>query len=128
VRPQSDWRNLKWPLRIVEHRQGGVLVLEVAGRMSAASAGRLSETFARAFSRETRLVVDLSAVDYISSAGLHTLEVAADRASGAGGRAGTLVLCAVPEPVRIALDLAGLLPRLQIEPSRDLAVARARGC
>jgi anti-anti-sigma factor len=114
-------------LRIVEQRHDDVLVLELAGRVGAASAGLLAEAVANAFNRGDRLVVDLSGVDYVSSAGLRALEVAAGEAAGNGGRPGTLVLCAVSEPVRIALDLAGLLPRLRIEPSRDLAVARARG-
>jgi hypothetical protein len=37
-----------------------------------------------------------------------------------------LVLCSLIEPVRIAFDLAGLLPDVPIEPSRDDAVAKAR--
>jgi stage II sporulation protein AA (anti-sigma F factor antagonist) len=124
VSPEPDQHNLKWPLRIVEHRYRDVLVLELAGRVGAASAGLLSKALAKAFRRGDRVVMDLSGVDYVSSAGLHALELAADPGSRNGGRARTLVLCAVPEPVRVALDLAGLLPHLQIEPSRDLAVAR----
>ena len=127
MRPESGRRNLKWPLRIVEQRHDNVLVLELAGRVSAASAGSLTDAVARAFDRGDRLVVDFSGVDYLSSAGLRALEVAAGQGDGNGGGSGTLVLCAVPEPVRIALDLAGLLSRLHIEPSRDLAIARARG-
>jgi hypothetical protein len=34
------------------------------------------------------------------------------------------VLCQLVEPVRLAFDLAGLLPHFAIVPSRDLALAR----
>jgi anti-sigma B factor antagonist len=113
-------------LRIVELRQDDVLVLELAGRVSAASAGLLTDAVSRAFARGDRLVVDFSGVDYLSSAGLRALDAAAGDGVGNGGHPGRLVLCGVLEPVRIALDLAGLLPRLQVEPSREQAVARAR--
>ena len=111
----------------MEQRHDNVLVLELAGRVGAASAGLLTEAVVRAFDRGDRLVVDFSGVDYLSSAGLRALEVVAGQGAGNGGGSGTVVLCAVSEPVRIALDLGGLLPRLRIEASRDLAIARARG-
>jgi hypothetical protein len=39
--------DLKWPLRILEDRRGGVLVLALAGRLGAASAARLDGAVAR---------------------------------------------------------------------------------
>jgi anti-anti-sigma factor len=101
-----------------------VLVLALAGRVAFASADTLAATVADAIAQGNRhLVIDLARVDYMSSAGLKALEVAAGRCSEMHG---TLVLCALSEPVRIALDLAGLIPRFPIEASRDRAVAHAR--
>jgi anti-anti-sigma factor len=111
----------------VEQRHGTVLVLELAGRVGVASAGFLADALTRAFDRGDRLVVDFSGVDYLSSAGLRALDVAAGRGAGNGSGSDILVLCGVPESVRIALDLAGVLPRLQVESSREAAIARARG-
>jgi len=114
---------LRWPLRITEERPEGVLVLALAGRVGFASAGTLAAAVANAVAQGIhRLVIDLALVDYMSSAGLTALDMGAGRCSEMGG---TLVLCAVSEPVRIALDLAGLLPRFPIETSRDRAVAQA---
>jgi anti-anti-sigma factor len=127
LRPESGQEHLKWSLRVVEHWHGDVLVLELFGRVGAASAATFSEAVARGFGRVPRLVVDLAGVDYVSSAGLRALEVAARPGARNGGPPRTFVVCAVPEPVRIALDLAGLLSRLRIEGSRETAVARARG-
>jgi len=69
------------------------------------------------------VVIDLSLVDYVSSAGIGALERAADVATKQGI---TLVIAGVAEPVRMALDLAGILPKLAIEPTRSVAVARLR--
>jgi anti-anti-sigma factor len=116
--------DLKWPLRIVEERLDGVLVLAPAGRLGAASAVSFAAAVAAAVGRgDARLVIDLAAVDYVSSAGLNALASAARLCAQSRG---ALVLCGLVDPVRIALDLGGLIPDLRIEPSRDQAVVRVR--
>lgn len=114
--------DLKWPLRIVEERVDGVLVLALAGRLGAASAGSFDAAIAQTVGRgDARLVIDLTAVDYVSSAGLNALASAAALCARARG---ALVLCGLVDPVRIALDLGGLIPELPVETSRDQAVVR----
>jgi anti-anti-sigma factor len=116
--------DLKWPLRIVEERFDGVLVLALAGRLGGASAASFAAAVAAAVSRgDARLVIDLAAVDYVSSAGLNALATAAGLCARSRG---ALVLCGLVDPVRIALDLGGLMAELRIEPSRDHAVVRVR--
>ena len=115
---------LRWPLRIAAERRAGVLVLVASGRLSHTSVGSLTSALDAAIGRESGgLVLDIAQVDYISSAGIVALYDASGRFAQNGC---VLVLCAVGAPVRIALDLAGLLPRLVIELSRDDAVARVR--
>jgi anti-anti-sigma factor len=114
--------NLRWPLRIVEERRDGALVLALTGRLGATSAGRFGAAVAEAVGRgEARLVIDLAEVDYVSSAGLNALATAAGLCAEARG---TMALCGLTDPVRIAFDLGGLLPHLVIEPSRDHAIVR----
>ena len=114
--------NLQWPLRIVEERRDGVLILILTGRLGAASAVHLGVALGDAAARgDARLVIDLAGVDYVSSAGLNALEAAAGLCARARG---ALALCEVTDPVRIALDLGGLLPDLPIEPSRGQAIVR----
>ena len=114
--------DLTWPLRITEERVDGVLVLVLAGRLGANSASSFGGAAAEAVSRgDVRLVVDLDGVDYISSAGLKALAAVRSRCTDARG---AMSLCGVTEPVRIALDLGGLLPELSIEPTREDAIAR----
>lgn len=114
--------DLKWPLRIVEERREGVVVLVLAGRLGAASVANFDAAVAESVGRgDVRLVIDLAGVDYVSSAGLHALAAAAGRCVRARGG---LALCGLADPVRIALELGGLLPGLPAEPSRARAILR----
>ena len=116
---------LRWPLRIDEERHDGALVLVLAGRLGTASAAQFDAAVAGAVLRgDRRLVIDMKGVDYVSSAGLKALATAAGACAEARG---SLALCGLAEPVRIALDLGGLLDDLPVEPSRDDAVARVAG-
>lgn len=99
-----------------------MLVLVLKGRLGAESAPMLEAAIATAVGRgQVRLVVDLSGVDYVSSAGLSAMEQAAARCARARG---ALAFCGLGEAVRMTVDLAGLAAELPIEPSRDLAVGR----
>ena len=116
-------RGLRWPLEITEERSDGVSVLALSGRVGQRSAPQLAAAIGRLLDRPApRLVLDFTLVDYISSAGLEVIATAASQFAAADG---VLVLASVGEPVRIALDLAGLLERLLFEPSRERAVAVA---
>ena len=108
-------------MQIGEARQDGVTVIIPAGRIDTTTAGALEARLASALAGASpRLVVDLSAVDYISSAGLRVLLVAARRVQASGGR---LALCALGQPVRQVFQLAGFLPLFTIEDTRDAAIA-----
>jgi anti-anti-sigma factor len=113
---------LRWPIRINEERRDGALILALAGRLGATSAVYLDRAVSAAVGRgDARLVIDLGGVDYVSSAGLRALAAAASQCAQARGG---LALCGVDEPVRIALDLGGMLADFPVESSRDRAVAR----
>ena len=113
---------LRWPLRIHEERRDGALILVLAGRLGTASAVQFDAAVADAVRRgDRRLVIDLKGVDYVSGAGLKALAAAAGACAEARG---SLALCELAEPVRIALDLGGLLAELPVERSRDGAIAR----
>jgi anti-anti-sigma factor len=113
---------LTWSLRIDRASLGDVDVFAPVGRLGTLSSGDLLEALAGAVANGTRRVVlDFSGVDYVSSAGLLALDAVSERVHQAGGE---LVLCGLVVPVRLAFDLAGLLPHFVVEPSRELAIAR----
>ena len=114
---------MTWKLNIRrESVRPDLTVLQVDGRLGSASSGALIEAIVRAIEAGDRqLVVDLANVDYISSAGLLALDAAAGRTHVAGG---TLILCGLTEPVRLAFDLSGLLPHFSVETTRAVAIAK----
>lgn len=100
-----------------------MLVLAVAGRLGHASAPAFLAAVAAAVATPNRpLVIDFADVDYLSSAGISAIKdgMALARAAGVN-----LVAAAVTEPVRMTMELGGLLPDLALEPTRALAVERA---
>jgi anti-anti-sigma factor len=113
---------LTWSLQIDRTVLGEVHVFAPAGRLGTLSSGDLVEALVGAITDGARLVlVDLAGVDYISSAGLLALDAVSGRVQAANG---ALVLCGLVEPVRLAFDLAGLLPHFAVAPARDLALAQ----
>jgi anti-anti-sigma factor len=109
-------------MEIREERQGGAVVLAPRGRVDSASSGELEAALLRHLGAgRTRLAVDLGAVEYISSAGLRVLLMLVKKLQGSGGR---LVLCAMPDSVRLVFELAGFVPLFEIEGSREAALAR----
>jgi anti-anti-sigma factor len=122
--PQKAMTRQLWALSVTSERTDGIVVLAVNGRLGTAS----SEAMVEALSREIRagylrLLVDLTGVDYVSSAGLGALEAIARQVRESRGE---LVLCALSEPVRLVFDLAGLLSAFAIEPSREAGLSRLR--
>ena len=107
-------------MQIAELRQDGVDVLAPAGRIDTTTVdaleARLNPLLAAAV---PRIVVDFSGVEYISSAGLRVLLVAAKRVKSA---AGGLALCAMGDSVRQVFQLAGFIPLFTIRDTREAAV------
>ncbi len=111
-------------MEITESRRDGVVVLAVVGRLDASNSGTLEEKLlALVGAGEKRLVVDASRLDYISSAGLRVLLVAAKRLTPAGG---TLSLCGMKDQIREVFDIAGFSTIFPIYRTQDEAAAAAR--
>ena len=100
---------------------GPVTVLSVSGRIDAQTFSQLmGEADQRLEEGRTRLVLDLSGVDYVSSRGLIALQTITARAAARGGKA---VLCGVEARVMQVLEMTGLHQRLGIFPDRAAATA-----
>jgi anti-anti-sigma factor len=109
-------------MQIGEERSAGALVIAPAGRLDSVSSSAFEQHVgSRLDAGERRLVIDLSGVEYISSAGLRVLLLAAKRLKQPPA---ALVLCGLGPGVRAVLELAGFLPLFTIEPARAQALAR----
>ena len=112
-------------MRIGEEKDGRALVIAPEGRVDSVSSGELERlVVSRIDAGEKRVVLDLSAVEYISSAGLRVMLLAAKRLKEPPAG---LVLCGMGPSVRTVLELAGFLPLFAVEARREQALARLAG-
>lgn len=108
-------------LRIDHLRQGSACVVIPTGRIDSTNAGRLLDTLrALGGSAGNHLVVDLSAVLYLTSAAFRVLLVASDETEG---RAGRFILCGLAGHVRELFEMGGLLEAFAVQSTREAALA-----
>lgn len=102
---------------LTPRRAGSTLVIAAEGRLGAATAPTLAERLADAIADgNRRILLDLKGLDYISSAGILALEAVAARLRTDGG---TLIVCRPTPPVRLALELAGCPPDIDVSEELD---------
>jgi anti-anti-sigma factor len=101
-------------LEFEQGEDGPVPVVHVAGDLDAASAAPFAAAVGSVIALEhpARLVLDLSAVDFLDSTGLNELVRAHRNLHAAGGR---LVLRSPGETTRVLLDITRLTGHLEIE-------------
>jgi stage II sporulation protein AA (anti-sigma F factor antagonist) len=98
----------------------GFLSISVTGRVDAVTAPQLEKEVASALaSPNARCVLDLTHVDYMSSAGLRVLMMGAKAAAGVKG---AFAVCSVQESVRSVLAMVGFLPLIEIHENHGAAV------
>jgi anti-anti-sigma factor len=105
---------------IKEEQRGGIFIVAPRGRVDSNTSNAF-ETSILGHADQALLLVDLSAVEYISSAGLRVFLMLARKVKDAGGR---LVLCGMGGSVRQVFDLAGFTALFAVEPSVERGVAR----
>lgn len=95
-------------------------LMEISGRIDSMNANQLGEALNREIEGgHVRLVLDLSQVEYMSSAGLRELVSALKKVRGTGD-----LRLARPSPrVQEVLEMAGLDTIFQIFASRDIAMS-----
>ena len=109
------------PMEIREEKSDGVTVVVPVGRIDAVTSDELErKLIAVVAASGARLVVDMQAVEYISSAGLRVLLKLAKRVKEQSGR---VVLCSLGPAVRQVFELAGFLTLFEVEASREPALA-----
>ena len=110
-------------MEITESKRNGVVVLAVAGRLDASNTGVFEEKLLGLIAGgDTRFVIDCTRLDYISSAGLRTLLVAAKRLTPTGGK---ISLAALKDQIKEVFDIAGFSSIFLIHRTPDEAIAAA---
>lgn len=107
-------------LEVREERRDAGLLVSPVGRADSNTSGDF-ERLLLAKAAEPRLVVDLSGLEYVSSAGLRVFLMLAKKVKASGGR---LVLCSLSPSVRQVFDLAGFTALFVVETSAEQGFER----
>jgi len=103
--------------------EGAVCVLAVMGRMDTLTAPEFeAQCAACAAEGTTRIVVDLSSLEYISSAGLRSILASAKKLKAAGGG---LSFCCLSGIVAEVFAVSGFSKLMPVFPTRQDALAKA---
>ncbi|MDX1991432.1 MAG: STAS domain-containing protein [bacterium] len=108
-------------INIQEREEQGVMVFALEGRVDTQGAGDMDYALQSAVaSGKTRIVLDMSRVAYISSAGLRTMADVLTRTTNAGG---DLKLVSVSSRVARVLEIIGFMNFFSIYDSVQAAIA-----
>ena len=108
-------------MQIQQSSRDGVAIVSPRGRIDTTTSGAVEDTIRHVVDAGAHnLIVDLSGVEYISSAGLRVFLVLAKRMRDLRGK---LVLSGMTEPVRQVFQLAGFMALFLVEPTQDSAFA-----
>lgn len=110
-------------MQIESGRSGAARIVRVAGRIDSTTSPALEQELLPLLQPgDARVVLDLSGVQYVSSAGLRLVLMAAKRAKAAGG---ALAACGLPPSVRDVFTISGfdrIVPVLEAEAEAVAAV------
>lgn len=108
-------------MEIKVEQAGAAVRIGLAGRLDASTAGGVEETFLAWVGQGAKaFVFDLSGLEYISSAGLRVMLLAAKKMRSAGGK---LALFGLGETVREVFEISGFHTIFAIFGSEDDALA-----
>jgi anti-anti-sigma factor len=111
-------------MEVSETSDGAVTIVVVRGRLDSATAPTLGQRLSGTLTAPgRRLLIELSQLEYISSAGFRVLLLAARRAAETDGQ---IVLTGVSGKVRQLFDLGGFLDLFRICTSQDEGVTALR--
>jgi anti-sigma B factor antagonist len=112
-------------LSIGQTRAGNVCIVTLSGRIDSTNANDVMAELTRLISSgEKSILVDLSAVLYLTSAAFRALLVATDEAAR---QAATFALCSLAGHVRELFEMGGLLEVFAIHNSREEALKQLGG-
>jgi len=99
-------------MTIRETRDGEVVTLAVEGRIDTTNAPELQQAILNAYQKGKDVILDMSELDYISSAGLRALLIGHKTATSKGG---SQKLIGVRDMIMDILDTTGFSDILNIE-------------
>ena len=112
-------------MEITERKKGTVVLLTLTGRLDASTSPKLEERMlALIDGGEKQILFNLEHLDYISSAGLRVLLMAAKKLKGVNGK---IVLSSLKDQIREVFEIAGFSAIFPIFDSEDNALKSFQG-
>jgi anti-anti-sigma factor len=106
-------------MNILQQAQDGIVILNIVGRLDAVSSIDADREFGKVLDAgNDKLLIDLSQLEYISSAGLRVLLVVAKRIQQKGGK---VVLCNLLPNVTEVFEISGFSSIFKIFKSTEEA-------
>lgn len=99
-------------MNISETRSGDVIQIKIDGRVDTTTSPQLQNAILQAFQKGSKLVLDFSEVEYVSSAGLRALLIGQKTANSKGG---SMTLVNVADAVLQVFKMSGFSGILHIE-------------
>ena len=109
-------------MNLEQERRDGILILRPCGRLDSSSSPELERVVTEQLEAGMqRVVFDLSALDYISSAGLRVVLLAGKKLRASKGK---LVLVGLSAMVREVFDMSGFLTLFAVTNTLDEGLAK----
>ncbi|MDF2657812.1 MAG: anti-anti-sigma regulatory factor, SpoIIAA [Paenibacillus sp.] len=111
-------------MNIAERTDDGITVFAISGRLDANTSGHLEASFLQSVEAgASRFVFNLGGLEYVSSAGLRSLLLAAKKVKAIQGR---LALAHLSEQVREVFDMSGFSSIFKLCATEDEALQATR--
>jgi anti-sigma B factor antagonist len=112
-------------MEIAHEHDGEVIVVKLTGRLDSSTAKAAEDGLSAAIAgaEGPRVVIDLTGLTYVSSAGLRVLLLTDKKIKAAAGR---LALCGLGASVREVFTISGFDTLLALQPGRSAAIAAVR--
>lgn len=108
-------------MEVNENIEGEALILSPVGRIDSSTAAQFQEiTLGKISEGHGRLVIDFSNVDYISSAGLRVILMAAKRCKAANGG---FAMCNLAAHIKEVFEISGFLKILTLAENQEDAIS-----
>ncbi len=108
-------------MKIEEQTIDSMVVVSLDGRVDGSTAPDLEKHISAVVERgDTRILLDCSQMDYISSAGLRVVLVGAKKCQQGGGK---LTLCTLRATCKSVMEVSGFLTMLDYYDTRESALA-----
>jgi anti-anti-sigma factor len=123
-KPKAAATGARHAMEFAQEQAGEVAIVKLAGRLDSSAAQPAEENFARVLgSGAPHLAIDMSGLEYISSAGLRVLLVVAKKVQQAKGK---MVLFGLVPHVREVFSVSGFDKIFAIQSDAAAAVASVR--